>query len=220
MSQQRNPVAPPGRPAANAIPEDTILDAARDLLLRMGMRRMTMADVARRAGVSRATLYRRWRDVRELVAALLTREWAGLVTEAAPSPETWSAVDPVQTQPSAGSARTLLVQRVVALVRASRAHPMLRTLLDVDPEFLLPYLVQRKGTSTRTQLALLEELIAAGSADGSIRAVDATVAAQAVLLAAWSFTLTGPVFAGADAGPPLDALDDELRGMLDRYLAP
>src|SRR4029450_1121570 len=61
--------------AANAIPEQRILDAAYELLLAAGMRRMTMADIARHAEVSRATLYRRWPNVQTVVAALMTREW-------------------------------------------------------------------------------------------------------------------------------------------------
>ena len=40
----------------NAIPEGRILDAAYDLLLAVGMRRMTMADVARRAEVQHALI--------------------------------------------------------------------------------------------------------------------------------------------------------------------
>ena len=60
---------------ANAIGEERILDAAYELLLAIGMRRMTMADIARHAEVSRATLYRRWPNVQAVVAALMTREW-------------------------------------------------------------------------------------------------------------------------------------------------
>jgi AcrR family transcriptional regulator len=37
----------------NRSDEDTILDAARDCILAVGVRRTTMTDVARRAGVSR-----------------------------------------------------------------------------------------------------------------------------------------------------------------------
>ena len=68
MSQHRN----------TAIPEEQILDAAYELLLAVGMRRMSMADIARRAGVSRATLYRRWPNVAAVIGALTTRELARL----------------------------------------------------------------------------------------------------------------------------------------------
>src|SRR5690625_6466553 len=54
--------------------EDDILDATRTCVEAFGVRRTTLTDVARRAGVSRPTVYRRWPDVTALVADLLTRE--------------------------------------------------------------------------------------------------------------------------------------------------
>jgi AcrR family transcriptional regulator len=47
--------------------EDAVLDATRDCVLAYGVRRTTVSDVARRAGVSRMSIYRRWPDVRSLV---------------------------------------------------------------------------------------------------------------------------------------------------------
>ena len=43
--------------------DDRVLDAARACVLDVGVRRTTMTDVARRAGVSRMTLYRRFPDL-------------------------------------------------------------------------------------------------------------------------------------------------------------
>ncbi len=43
---------------------------------------MTMADIARHAEVSRATLYRRWPNVQAVVAALMTREWTTALVSA------------------------------------------------------------------------------------------------------------------------------------------
>ena len=43
--------------------EDAVLDATRDCVLAYGVRRTTVSDVARRAGVSRMSIYRRWPDV-------------------------------------------------------------------------------------------------------------------------------------------------------------
>lgn len=69
---------------------------------------------------------------------------------------------------------------------------------------------------------MLEAGLRAGIADGSIRPGDPALLARAVLLTAWSFTLTGPVFVDAPegAGAAVDRLDEELRLLLDRYLAP
>lgn len=194
---------------ANAIPEERILDAAYDLLLSIGIQRMTMADVARHAEVSRATLYRRWADVRDVVAALTTREWTAVVNNA-------------RTRPPDGPVRQHLVASIVRLVGQIRVHPLLRKIIEHDPDFLLPYLLQRRGTNTNLQLDLLETDLKTGMADGSVRQGDPAVTSKAVLLTAWSFTLTAPVLVDAPEGrgPQLDELDAELGELLDRYLAP
>jgi AcrR family transcriptional regulator len=204
VSQQRNValLVDQSRPA-NAIDKDRILDAAYELLLAVGMRRMNMADIARQAEVSRATLYRRWPNVRSVIGALMTREWAVLSAGALVA--------------NAPTARAGLVEAVVQMVGAIRSHPLLRKIIEVDPEFLLPYLLQRRGISTNQQLELIEYGVRAGISDGSVRPDRPAMQARSVLLAAWSFALTGPVLTD---GKQLRALDEQLRQMLDRYLAP
>src|SRR3954464_11469412 len=64
--------------ASSRTEEDTLLDAARDCVLAVGLRRTTLTDVARRAGVSRMTMYRRWPDMATLIADLMTREFGAL----------------------------------------------------------------------------------------------------------------------------------------------
>ncbi|MBU7598101.1 TetR/AcrR family transcriptional regulator, partial [Streptomyces sp. P38-E01] len=217
MSQRSNGAdASPTHPKpANAIPEEQILDAAYELLLAIGMQRMTMADIARYAGVSRATLYRRWGGVREVVGALITREWAAL------SQDVTSRIE-AQPPVAANGARSLLVATVVEMARRIRTHPILRKIVDLDPDFLLPYLLRRRGTSTNEQLELLEGGVRAGMEDGSVRTGAPGLLARSVLLATWSFTLTAPALVDAPdgAGAELDRLDAELTLMLDRYLSP
>ncbi|MDH6118426.1 TetR/AcrR family transcriptional regulator [Kitasatospora sp. GAS204B] len=203
----------PGPKAANAIPEERILDAAYQLLLTIGMQRITMADIARQAGVSRATLYRRWGGVREVLGALTTRVWTELAE---------SAFESAFPLGGATHGRAHVVDGTVRLVGAIRVHPLLRKIIELDPDFLTPYLLKRRGTNTNHQLAMLEAGLRAGLADGSIRTGDPALLARAVLLTAWSFTLTGPVFVDAPdgAGDEVDRLDGELRLLLDRYLSP
>jgi AcrR family transcriptional regulator len=200
LSQRRKPTGELA--AANAIPEERILDAAYEQLLAVGMRRLNMADIARQADVSRATLYRRWPNVQALLAALVTREFAALTSVPL-------GVD--------ASGRDVVVRTVVGAVSRLRTHPLLRKIVEVDPEFLVPYLLQRRGTSSDRQLALIETRVRAGQADGSIRAGAPGMLARAVLLTAWSFTLTGPVFVPKNR---FRALDAELSELIDRYLAP
>ncbi|MCO5993428.1 TetR/AcrR family transcriptional regulator [Actinoallomurus rhizosphaericola] len=187
--------------------KDAMLDAARDCVLAVGVRRTTLTDVARRAGVSRMTIYRRWPDVRTLVADLMTREWASVVARVTPPGEG----APVRPQ---------AVEALVAGVAALRGHPLFHKILEVDPEVLLPYLLQRRGTTQDAMLRAFEKTLRAGHRDGTIRAGDPARQARAVLLIVQSFAMSGHIV--ADGAPALSpqAFDDELRQILDRYLAP
>lgn len=194
--------------AAARTADDTVLDAARDCVLAVGVRRTTLTDIARRAGVSRMTLYRRWPDVRTIVADLMTREWTAIGAALQP---------PDDGRP----VRPRMVEGLVTGVRTFRDHPLLRKILEVDPELLLPYLLDRRGASQRAFLAWFEEAIAAGQQDGTIRAGHPVRQARALLLVVQSFALSAPIMIdAADADLGSDAFDAELRHVLDRMLAP
>ncbi|MET9896025.1 TetR/AcrR family transcriptional regulator [Streptomyces sp. NBC_00647] len=188
---------------------DPVLDAVRDCVLAVGVRRTTLTDVARRAGVSRMTLYRRWPDVRSLVGDLMTREWVDVATRAMPQP-----------QPDRET-RALIVDGLVAGVEAFRAHPLFRKIIDVDPELLLPYVLDRRGASQEALLGLLADALTEGHADGSVRQAPTRRQARAVLLVVQSFTLSLRTMTDED-DPELTstAFLDELRTLLERTLTP
>ncbi|ALG10652.1 hypothetical protein AOZ06_30490 [Kibdelosporangium phytohabitans] len=58
---------------------DRILDAAGELLLRFGYRKVTIEDIARRAGIGKGTVYLHWRTKQELFDALLRRQSIALI---------------------------------------------------------------------------------------------------------------------------------------------
>ncbi|GAB7106652.1 TetR/AcrR family transcriptional regulator [Streptomyces phaeofaciens JCM 4814] len=193
----------------NASDSDPVLDAVRDCVLAVGVRRTTLTDVARRAGVSRMTLYRRWPDVRSLVGDLMTREWIEAATRAMPVPE-----------PGAG-ARARIVEGMVRGVDAFRTHPLFRKIVDVDPELLLPYVLDRRGASQEALLGLLAEALREGHADGSVRPGHPQRQARSLLLVAQSFTLSLRTMTDeddADLSP--EAFYAELRTILERTLTP
>ncbi|MEV4258544.1 TetR/AcrR family transcriptional regulator [Spirillospora sp. NPDC049652] len=204
----------------NRMDEQAVLDAARDCVLAVGVRRTTLTDIARRAGVSRMTLYRRWPDVRTIVADLMTREWTavGAAVQPYPAGGTGSGGEaPGDARP----VRELLVDGLVTGVAALRDHPLMRKILDVDPELLLPYLLDRLGASQAAFLETFETALAAGHADGSIRQGDVTRQARALLLVVQSFALSGrTVTDPADPSLTAEAFDAELRTLLERTLAP
>jgi AcrR family transcriptional regulator len=184
--------------------DDALLDAARDCVLAVGLRRTTLTDVARRARVSRMTMYRRWPDMNSLVADLMTREWGTLAGIAA-------------EQAVGERRRDRIVDGVVRAVGALRAHPVFRRIVDVDPETLLPYLVDRRGTSQDRILDQLTDDIRRGHAEGSVRAADPALLARAVILTAHGFVISAGTMADEVDVADLDA---ELRLLLDRYLEP
>ncbi|MFE5889798.1 TetR/AcrR family transcriptional regulator [Streptomyces sp. NPDC002285] len=188
---------------------DAVLDAVRDCVLAVGVRRTTLTDVARRAGVSRMTLYRRWPDVRSLVGDLMTREWVAVATAAMP-----------ERRPGT-DARGLIVDGLVTGVDAFRAHPLFRKIVDVDPELLLPYVLDRRGASQQALLALLADGLREGHADGSVRAGHVERQARALLLIVQSFTLSLRTMTDEDdADLSSEAFLAELRSILERTLTP
>ncbi len=188
--------------------ERPLLDAARDAILAVGWKRTTLTDVARRAGVSRMTIYRRWPDMETLLADLMTREWSAIVEGDAASGS------------GDQDTRDQVVERIVASVTALRHNDLFRRIIDVDPELLLPYLLDRRGRTQDTILELTEAALTAGQATGDIRPGDPRLMSRTLLLAAHGFTLSAHTMsdvAGAAVDPGLDA---ELRVLVERYLRP
>lgn len=176
----------------------TLLDAALSCVLDVGLRRTTLADVARRAGVSRMTVYRQYQDLDTLVSALLTRELTIVLAE----------IDAqVRVLPTA---RDRLVEAAVQVVEQMDHHPLYRRILDLDPELLLPLIVDRFGSTQRAAMAFIAEQVRAGQADGSIRDSDPDLTSTCVLLTAQSFVFSARL---VDEGTR-----KELRHLLEAYL--
>ncbi|MFB7543098.1 TetR/AcrR family transcriptional regulator [Streptomyces zaomyceticus] len=188
---------------------DPVLDAARDCVLAVGVRRTTLTDIARRAGVSRMTIYRRWPDVRTLVGDLMTREWIAVAAGAMPPSD--------DDRPE----RERIVEGLVAGAAAFRAHPLFHKIVDVDPELLLPYILDRRGASQDALLGLLHTALEDGHEDGSVRHVRPDLQARSLLLVVQSFTLSLRTMTD-ETDPELSeaAFLDELRTLLERTIAP
>jgi AcrR family transcriptional regulator len=188
-----------------SVDDDVLLDAARDCVMAVGVRRTTFSDVARRAGVSRMTLYRRFPDVTTLIQALMTREFSAVLARA---------------QHESGALPTARERLVAAAIEGTdqlTRLPLFIRIVDVDPELLLPYLTTRLGQFQRAVLAEFERELRAGVEDGSIDAPDPALTARSIELA-----LRG--FAVATLSENQETLRDaelrQLRRMIDRSLRP
>jgi AcrR family transcriptional regulator len=192
--------------AGPASPRDAYLDAARACILDLGWRRTTLTEVARRAGVSRMTIYRTWSDMGQLLGDLMTREWAGVVAA------TVAAEDP------AASAVERLVADLVGTVRTLRDNELFVRIVELDPELLLPYLLSRRGRSQDAILAMVTEAVRAGQREGAVRAGNPVAIARAVVLAAHGFVLSAHTMVDDEAAEA--ELDDELATLVRRTLQP
>lgn len=187
--------------------EDRILDAARTCVEAFGVRRTTLTDVARRAGVSRPTVYRRWPDATALVADLLTRELRRILADQEEGPG----------GPAGEDVRARLVRHAAGVARALLAHPLFVRIVDTEPELLATYTFQRLGTSHRAALELVEPVVAEGQRDGSVRAGDPAVLARLVLVTVQGTVTSRRLFADVTDE---SGLVDELAALLDGYLRP
>ncbi|WP_040806176.1 TetR/AcrR family transcriptional regulator [Nocardia concava] len=179
-----------------------ILDAARACVAEFGVRRTTLTEVARRAGVSRPTVYRRWPDTGSLVADLLVRELREIIAD---------------TSPSTGSARERLVGAIVGGGAAIRRNPLFAKIFRADTDIMLTYVFERLGRNQRALIELFAAAIREGQADSSIRPGDPDQLAAMLLLIAQSAVQSAGTFA-----PVLDSdhLDIELTRALHGYLTP
>lgn len=181
--------------------DDAVLDAAHSCILEYGVRRTTLAEIARRAKVSRPTVYRRWPDTRAVVSSLLTREIGSLI----PSGDT----------PASG--RDRIVAAIVDVADRIRLHPLFVKILRSDSDVLATYILHRLGTSQSMIIEALKSLIVAGQRDSSVRCADPATMATVVLLMVQSAVQSAEMVADRVPG---EVLIRETARAVDCYLRP
>ncbi len=181
--------------------EDRILDAAADCVLAYGVDRVTLAEIARRAAISRPTVYRRFPDARSILGALLTRR----IT---------AALDAV---PSDGVGRRPLVERIVGVARRVRRDDVIMSVLHQAPDLAMFYLSERLGTSQQILLDTVAGEIKSAQDEGSVRSGDERQLAAMSLLITQSTILSAQM---VESMLPADDLVTELTLALDGYLKP
>lgn len=180
---------------------DQILDAAVSCAQAMGFDRVTLAAIARHAGVSRPTVYRRWPDTQSILAAALTRQIV----------RAWREV----AVPGAG--RQAFVAQTVAVANRLRHDELIAAVLRSGPDLAMVYIAERMGSSQYAIVDLGAAQIKAGQDDGSVRAGDPRQLAAMCLLITQSTIQSAQMVAEI---LDEDALSRELAETLERYLKP
>lgn len=177
---------------------DRILAAAASCVVDFGVDRVTLAEIARRAGVSRPTVYRRWPDTPAIVAALLTQRITGVMQEA----------------PLRGEDRESLVRQIVSVANLLRRDELI---MSVMHSHLAPiYITERLGESQQMLINALADRLRVAQRHGSVRPGDPLQMATMVLLIAQSTIQSERI-----VRPILDAeaLTIELTHSLNGYLS-
>lgn len=108
-----------------------ILDAALGQFEDFGLRRSTMEDIARRCGMSRITIYRRFPKKENLVQAVVLRELQSFLNR---------LEQVCRETPAQLSAEDKMAERIAFSLQYLGNHPLLRRLLRTEPESILPSL--------------------------------------------------------------------------------
>jgi TetR/AcrR family transcriptional repressor of uid operon len=145
---------------------ERILDAALETAAAYGVRGLTMDEVARRAGLGRMTVYRRFGTKTELLDALAVRECRRCLAEIGAAVDLDApAVDQV-------------VDGFAAAIGVARGHPLLVRLSRLERESLLATLGSGDGELIMMMRAFLRPLIVRARRRGQIRRVNPDQAAE------------------------------------------
>lgn len=179
-----------------------VLDGAYEQFCRMGIRRSTMEDVARRAGVSRITVYRRFATKDALVEHVVRREFRRYFDQ--------FLIDIEQ----ASTAADRVVLGFVSALRAIRHNPLIGGLMAVEPDVLVPSMISDGGRTLWTVQRFVAGQLRREQHAGNVSPeVDVELVAELMARVSSSFLLTPSHVVDLDD-------DEQVRNVARRFLVP
>ncbi|WP_433662785.1 TetR/AcrR family transcriptional regulator [Nocardia sp. CA-128927] len=179
-----------------------ILDAALVEAASAGISRLRIDAVARRAGINRTTVYRRFGDLDGLIEALTMREGKRMADTV------FRAVDGVPDP--AGK----LVEGFVACMRMAREHPVIARTAALEPDQLVAAGLADDAALLRLGSAVVAEQIRQAQNDGHATHLDADEVGRSVAMFFAACVLM-PTAQGIDL-----RTDESIRAYARRTLAP
>ena len=183
-----------------------ILDAAYEQFCLVGIQRTTMEDVAKRAGISRITVYRRIATKDALVDHVLRREFDRYVVQF------------LADVRAADTAADRVVLGFASALRAIRRNALLSRLLAVEPEALVRSLIGDGGRTLELLRAFVAGQLRAEQRAGHVAdGVDVDLVAELMVRVSASFLLTPSRTVDLDDDARVEALARQfLAPMLER----
>jgi TetR/AcrR family transcriptional regulator, repressor for uid operon len=179
-----------------------ILDAAYGQFCRMGIQRSTMEDVARRAGVSRITVYRRFATKDVLVEHVVRREFRRYFDQ--------FLVDIEQAETVADR----VVLGFVSSLRAIRGNPLIGGLMDIEPDLLVASMVGDGGQTLATVRQFVAGQLRREQHAGTVSPdLDTDLAAELMVRVSASFLVIPSHVVDVDD-------DEQLAAVARRFLVP
>lgn len=163
-------------------PKERILEAAETLFARYGLAKTTLADIARRAHLSKATLYHHFPDgkesiFRDAVGVIIETQWRCLVDHVH---EGKTAREQLQRY---------LSERIAIFDREILIRGM-------DPDVwadLKPWIEHALKAHLERERELIRELLTAGEREGSMSGVDVALGARIIQSVLQGLTVDAPI---------------------------
>jgi AcrR family transcriptional regulator len=175
---------------------DPVLDAAVACIVRHGLAKTSLSDIARELGVAPSTVYRKVGSVEHATLLVAAREGHRLLER---MPEVIAGVE---------GPRVITVF-LAESIRTTAAHPMVRRILDEESEWMGRVATRRLEASLERSAEVAAPLLAQAMDAGQVRRQDP------VALAHWISRIGMTCLVAPPPGDLLEALDHLLLPVLD-----
>lgn len=183
---------------------ERLLDAAADLIARLGYDKTTIGDIAAQAGVAKGAVYLHWASKDELFEALIVREMTRTMDD---------MLARVEADPRGGSLARMYVHSLLA----TQANPLMRALYTRDSRVLGDYMHRQDPARYAERFGFGQTFVKTLQAAGLVRPeIDPQSLAYVLSIIAYGFTSIETILPDA---PALEAIASVLDALMSHGVA-